>query len=126
MPSEMLPTISWPRCRSDSNESVAPGSRSGLTIAITVDAMTMTRTSESITNASLKVASGPCARVCDRIASVAAGLRVMLSTPQRSATPAMVTTACVRVNGNSGVTATKIARGPDEDEHALRERRRRE
>ena len=57
----------------------------------------------------MNVASGPVARVCDRMPSVADGLRVTASAPQSSATPKAAPSGSVRANGISGRAARKTA-----------------
>jgi hypothetical protein len=85
-----------------SNEKLAPGSTSDLAMPITVARSTTTTMSEVITNPSVKVASSPCARVCDRMPSVADGLRVTERAPQRRAAPSMAPGRRPRVNGSMG------------------------
>ena len=62
----------------------------------------MTTTSESITEASANEASGPRARVCARMASVADGLRDVAMIPQRSAAATSPENVRPAVNGRSG------------------------
>lgn len=109
MPSATLPRISCPRCVSAVAEKLAPGSTSGFVSVMTVAARTMTTTSESMTNASVKSAIGPFARVCDKMPSAADGLRVIASTPSSSAMPTRNGKPPVRANGTSGDAATKTS-----------------
>jgi hypothetical protein len=66
----------------------------------------MTTTSESMTDASANDASGPRARVCARMASVADGLRDVAMIPHRSATAMTAVSVMPAVNGSSGRAAT--------------------
>jgi hypothetical protein len=74
---------------------------SGRTDPTTVASNTTTTTSDVMTNARVKVASGPLARVCDRMPSVADGLRVTANAPQSNATPTSAPVESERVNGMS-------------------------
>ncbi len=135
VPRATLPTSSWPSVANESSENPAVGSMRGRTHPRTSATSTTTTTSDVMTKASVKVASGPVARVCERMPSVADGLRVTARAPQRSATPSSAGVVSDRVNGiigramtkNSPVTATRtkthwIERRPPERPGALAHR----
>ena len=72
----------------------------------------MTKTSHVMTKASVKDASGPAARVCDRTPSVADGLRGVASTAQRIATPRSGPTGSPCTNGMKRRIARNVPAAP--------------
>ena len=114
----MLPTTSWPSSWKARSENGDPGSRRGR-VTVNTSARTMTTTmSEVITKARVNVASGPFAPVCDRTPSVAEGLRVMPTTPQRRATPT-TTVGESRREGQQGTEREEDPGHEDQDEDVL-------
>ena len=105
----MLPTTSWPSAWNASNDSAVPGSSNGFATIIASAISRMTMTAELITNARENVASGPRARVCARMPSVADGLRLTARTPQRRATAQAAFHDMSRANGMKWRTARNAA-----------------
>jgi hypothetical protein len=91
------------------SDTALPGSIMGRTSASVAAISTSTTTSELMTKASEKRASGPLARVCDRMASVADGLRLTASTPHNRPTPISALSPRFLVNATCAPSAVNRA-----------------
>ena len=108
VPSATLPSTSWPSSRKERSDSAAPGSTSGRAMVRTTARKMTTTTSEVITKPRVKSDRGPLARVWERTPSVAEGLRVMASIPQRSETPTIAVTGSESPKGRKGRSAKNV------------------
>ncbi len=109
VPTEMLPSTSTPSSRKAASDRWEPGEMRGRAMVITRASSTTTTTSEAMTKLRVKVASGPLARVWERMPIVAEGLRVTAMTPHRSPTPTTPAVGTPARKGSSGRAATKTS-----------------
>ena len=120
MPVATLPRISWPTTWKSASEMLPPAVTSGRTNVITIAITTTTTTSEAMMKASEKVATGPLARVCERMPRQAEGLRLIASVPQSKARPINGTNSSLLREGNVGREQDEGGGNQHHHHHALR------